>query len=79
MAAEVAMSKISVETHGNPRLAGKSMLKPKYNARATFDLRPLCASGAVVCSLFLLICWAQRACCQAETPSRVQILRRPLS
>ena len=36
MAAEVAMSKISVETLGNPRLAGKSMLKPKYNARATF-------------------------------------------
>src|SRR6476620_8669594 len=25
-------------------------------------------SGAVVCSLFLLIRWAQRAPCQAETP-----------
>src|SRR5271166_7187226 len=25
-------------------------------------------SGAVVCSLFLLIRWAQRARCQAETP-----------
>ena len=28
----------------------------------------MCGSGAVVCSLFLLIRWAQRARCQAETP-----------
>jgi DNA end-binding protein Ku len=28
----------------------------------------VCGSGAVVCSLFLLIRWAQRARCQAETP-----------
>src|SRR5260370_10406285 len=29
---------------------------------------PVCGSGAVVCSLSLLIRWAQRARCQAETP-----------
>src|SRR5260221_3672282 len=28
----------------------------------------MCGSGAVVCSLSLLIRWAQRARCQAETP-----------
>jgi hypothetical protein len=28
----------------------------------------VCGSGEVVCSLFLLIRWAQRARCQAETP-----------
>jgi len=28
----------------------------------------VCGCGAVVCSLYLLIRWAQRARCQAETP-----------
>jgi hypothetical protein len=52
-------------------LSGAVIVSPEasHGGQSTpFPRSPVCGSGAVVCSLFLLIRWAQRARCQAETP-----------
>ena len=60
-----------VEFNHRRLLEPRSLDAVEYATLEWVDTGPVCGSGAVVCSLSLLIRWAQRARCQAETPLSV--------